>query len=201
MKQYKSLKSKMIPLPQNNVDTDQIIPARYLKVTTKDDLTEGLFYDWRYNPDKTPNPDFVLNKSEYQGAKIILAGDNFGCGSSREHAPWALTSWGIEAIISTSFADIFKNNSLKNGLLPITVDKEWHDTLWDIAEESSQAELYIDLEEQRVYLPNESYFEFPIDSFAKKCLLAGVDQLGYLLTNQDKIKFYEDQNYTTQIIK
>lgn len=193
MTQFNTLTSKVIPLPHNNVDTDQIIPARYLKVTTKDDLADGLFSDWRYNPDNTPKPEFVLNKPEHQGAKIILAGDNFGCGSSREHAPWALTSWGIQAIISTSFADIFNNNALKNGLLPITVDQAWHDTLWDLSEETSMAELHIDLEEQRVYLPDESYFEFPIDPFAKKCLLAGVDQLGYLLSHQEKIMEYENQ--------
>lgn len=189
---FNKLTSKIIPLPHNNVDTDQIIPARYLKVITKDGLADGLFSDWRYHPDNSPNPEFVLNKPEHQDAKIILAGDNFGCGSSREHAPWALTSWGIQAIISTSFADIFKNNALKNGLLPITVDKAQHDTLWDLTEETSLAELHINLEEQRVYLPDESYFEFPIDPFAKKCLLAGIDQLGYLLSNEEKIKAYEE---------
>jgi 3-isopropylmalate/(R)-2-methylmalate dehydratase small subunit len=198
MKQFKTLTSKVIPLPHNNVDTDQIIPARYLKVITKDDLADGLFFDWRYNPDNTPNPEFVLNKPEHQGAKIILAGDNFGCGSSREHAPWALTSWGIQAIISTSFADIFNNNALNNSLLPITVDQEWHNTLWDLTEETSIAELHIDLEKQRVYLPDETYFEFPIDPFAKKCLLEGVDQLGYLLSNEDKIKTFENQRHLTQ---
>ena len=198
MKQFKTLTSKIIPIPHNNVDTDQIIPARYLKVVTKDDLADGLFFDWRYNPDNSPNQEFALNKPEHQDAKIILTGDNFGCGSSREHAPWALSSWGIQAIISTSFADIFNSNALKNGLLPITVEQEWHNTLWDLSEETSLAELHIDLERQRVYLPDETYFEFPIDPFAKKCLLEGVDQLDYLLSNEEKIKTYENQRHLTQ---
>ncbi len=201
MKQFKTLRSKMIPLPQNNVDTDQIIPARYLKVITKDDLAEGLFYDWRYKADRTLNPEFVLNKTEYQDANIILAGDNFGCGSSREHAPWALVSWGIQAIISTSFADIFNNNALKNGLLPIQVDQKWNDILWHLSENNSDVELHIDLEKQRVYLPDESNFDFPISSFAKKCLLEGVDQLGYLLSKEEEIQYFEDQRSKSQTIQ
>jgi 3-isopropylmalate/(R)-2-methylmalate dehydratase small subunit len=201
MKQFNTLSSKMIPLPQNNVDTDQIIPARYLKVITKDDLAEGLFYDWRYKADRTLNPDFVLNKTEYQEAKIILAGDNFGCGSSREHAPWALMSWGIQAIISTSFADIFNNNALKNGLLAIQVDQKWNDILWQLSENNSDAELHIDLEKQRVTLPDESSFDFPISTFAKKCLLDGVDQLGYLLSKEEEINYFEDQRSKPQSIQ
>jgi 3-isopropylmalate/(R)-2-methylmalate dehydratase small subunit len=192
MTQFTTLTSKMIPLPHNNVDTDQIIPARFLKVITKDDLADGLFSDWRYNEDGTDNSDFVLNDPKYLDANIILAGDNFGCGSSREHAPWALTSWGIQVIISTSFADIFNNNALKNGLLPVIVSEDWHKTLWELSEESSLSELQIDLKTQRVHLPNETFFEFPIDSFAKKCLLAGVDQLGYITSNEDKITAFEN---------
>lgn len=191
MQKFNNLTSRIIPLLHNNVDTDQIIPARFLKVTDKAGLADGLFTDWRYNPDGTPKADFVMNRPEYQDAKIILAGDNFGCGSSREHAPWALTGWGVQAVISTSFADIFKNNALKNGLLPVVVDQEWHDNLVDLSEESALAEVRIDLEEQRVYLPDDSYFEFPVDAFAKKCLLAGVDQLGYLLSFDEKISAFE----------
>ena len=191
MQKFNNLTSRIIPLLHNNVDTDQIIPARFLKVTDKAGLADGLFTDWRYNPDGTPKADFVMNRPEYQDAKIILAGDNFGCGSSREHAPWALTGWGVQAVISTSFADIFKNNALKNGLLPVVVDQEWHDNLVDLSEESALAEVRIDLEEQRVYLPDDSYFEFPVNAFAKKCLLAGVDQLGYLLSFDDKISAFE----------
>jgi len=191
MQKFNNLTSRIIPLLHNNVDTDQIIPARFLKVTDKAGLADGLFTDWRYNPDGTPKADFVMNRPEYQDAKIILAGDNFGCGSSREHAPWALTGWGVQAVISTSFADIFKNNALKNGLLPVVVDQQWHDNLVDLSEESALAEVRIDLEEQRVYLPDDSYFEFPVDAFAKKCLLAGVDQLGYLLSFDEKISAFE----------
>ncbi len=191
MKSFTTIISKIIPLPQRNIDTDQIIPARYLKVTGKNGLDEGLFYDWRYQDDGTPNPEFVLNQPEYQGAKILLAGDNFGCGSSREHAPWALTGWGIQAIISTSFADIFRNNALKNGLLPVIVDKETHQSLFDLTVEAPRAEITIDLESLSVGLPGGTSVEFPIEPFARKCLLEGVDQLGYLQTFKDQISAYE----------
>jgi 3-isopropylmalate/(R)-2-methylmalate dehydratase small subunit len=185
------LKSKIIPLLHNNVDTDQIIPARYLKVTDKAGVTSGLFADWRFYPDKTMNPNFVLNQPQYQDAQILLTGDNFGCGSSREHAAWALAGWGIRAVISTSFADIFRNNALKNGLLPIEVDEETHKSLFDLAEEVPDAELSIDLESQKVALPDGSIFEFDIDRFARECLLAGVDQLGYILSFETLIGEYE----------
>lgn len=175
----------------NNIDTDQIIPARFLKATDKVSVVEGLFADWRYLPDGSPNPDFVLNQAEYQGAQILLTGDNFGCGSSREHAPWALVGWGIRAVLSTSFADIFKNNSLKNGLLPIEVDAETYTSLCDLFEEAPHSELRIDLADQRVTLPDNSSFGFKIDNFAKKCLLNNVDQLGYILTFEDNIRVFE----------
>jgi 3-isopropylmalate/(R)-2-methylmalate dehydratase small subunit len=191
MKPFTTLTSKIIPLPHRNVDTDQIIPARYLKVTDKTGLAEGLFYDWRYTEDGTPNPDFVLNRPEYQSASILLAGDNFGCGSSREHAPWALTGWGIRAVISTSFADIFRNNALKNGLLPVTVDEETLQSLFDLTLEAPQAEVTIDLENLRVGLPGGAEVAFPIDPFARKCLIDGVDQLGYLRSFEDQISAYE----------
>jgi 3-isopropylmalate/(R)-2-methylmalate dehydratase small subunit len=191
MKPFTTLTSKIIPLPHRNVDTDQIIPARYLKVTDKTGLAEGLFYDWRYTEDGTPNPDFVLNRPEYQSASILLAGDNFGCGSSREHAPWALTGWGIRAVISTSFADIFRNNALKNGLLPVTVDEETLQSLFDLTLEAPQAEVTIDLENLRVGLPGGAEVAFPIDPFARKCLIDGVDQLGYLRMFEDQIAAYE----------
>ncbi|MDP7346447.1 MAG: 3-isopropylmalate dehydratase small subunit [Anaerolineales bacterium] len=173
------------------MDTDQIIPARFLKVTDKAGLGVALFSDWRYNSDGSPKPDFVLNRAEHQGAQILLAGDNFGCGSSREHAPWALTGWGIRAVISTSFADIFRNNALKNGLLPIIVDAETHQSLFDLIEEVPAAELTIDLASQRVSLPDGSSLSFPIDNFSKKCLLNGVDQLRYILSHQTRIAAYE----------
>ena len=154
MKPFTTLTSKIIPLPNRNVDTDQIIPARYLKVTDKAGLADGLFHDWRYLVDGSPNPDFILNKPEYQTARILLTGDNFGCGSSREHAPWALVGWGIRAVISTSFADIFRNNALKNGLLPIIVDEDTHQSLFDLTVEAPQAEIRVALETQSLILPD-----------------------------------------------
>jgi 3-isopropylmalate/(R)-2-methylmalate dehydratase small subunit len=191
MQPFSTLTSRIIPLPYRNIDTDQIIPARYLKVTDKAGLAGGLFYDWRYQADGTPNPEFVLNQPDYQGAKILLAGDTFGCGSSREHAPWALTGWGIRAVISTSFGDIFRNNALKNGLLPVTVDEETHQSLFDLTLEAPQAEITIDLEDLSVGLPGGARVEFPIDPFARKCLLDGVDQLGYIRSFEDQISAYE----------
>ena len=191
MTNFTEIKSRVIPLLHNNIDTDQIIPARFLKATDKISVAEGLFADWRYLPDGSPNPDFVLNQAEYQGAQILLTGDNFGCGSSREHAPWALVGWGIRAVLSTSFADIFKNNSLKNGLLPIEVDADTYTSLCDLIEEAPHSELRIDLADQRVTLPDNSSFEFKIDNFAKKCLLKNIDQLGYILTFEDNISAFE----------
>lgn len=191
MQSFSTLTSKIIPLPYRNVDTDQIIPARYLKVTDTEGLAEGLFYDWRYQDDGTLNPDFVMNQSAYREAKILLAGDTFGCGSSREHAPWALTGWGIQAVISTSFGDIFRNNALKNGLLPVIVDEETHQSLFDLAAEAPQAEVTIDLENQNLVLPGGIAVSFPIDPFARRCLLDGTDQLGYLQSFEDQISAYE----------
>lgn len=193
MNTFNTVKSRLIPLLRNNIDTDQIIPASYLKVIDKSSLAEGLFSNWRYHPDGTSKPDFALNQPNYQHARILLAGDNFGCGSSREHAPWALMGWGIRAVISTSFADIFRNNALKNGLLPITVSPEVHSDLVDLTEEAPSAEVVIDLETQTVSLPGRYSFEFEIDPFAKKCMLTGVDQLGYILSFEEDIVTYEQQ--------
>ena len=193
MKPFTTLTSTFIPLPNRDVDTDQIIPAIYLKVIDKDGLTDGLFSGWRYLPDGSPDPDFVINKAEYQNSQILLAGDNFGCGSSREHAPWALTGWGIRAIVSTSFADIFRNNALKNGLLPIIVDEKTQQQLFSIAEEETDAELRIDLDAQLLILPDGRSVKFPIDTFSKQCMLDGYDQLGYLLNQADAIAAYEAQ--------
>lgn len=191
MPQFTTLTSPVIPLPTNNVDTDQIIPARFLKVTDKAGLGQNLFCDWRYRADGSPNPDFVLNQPQYQGSHILLAGDNFGCGSSREHAPWALTGWGIQAVISTSIADIFRNNSLKNGLLPILVSPELHAQLFEIVQEIPHGEWTIDLRSQVVQLPTGDSFTFEVDPFARTCLLQGVDELGYLLSFADQITAYE----------
>ncbi|MBV8847485.1 MAG: 3-isopropylmalate dehydratase small subunit, partial [Bryobacterales bacterium] len=174
---FQTLESKTVVIPTDNIDTDQIIPARYLKAISKDGLGEGLFRDWRFNADGTPKPDFPMNRPEAKGAQILVAGDNFGCGSSREHAPWALTQNGIRAVISTSFADIFKGNALKNGLLPVIVPPDAHSELLH----SPGAVVKIDLRSQTLVLPDGRTVEFPIDGFAKHCLLEGVDELGYML--------------------
>jgi len=184
--------SKVVPLPAENVDTDQVIPARYLKVTDKAGLAEGLFRDWRYNEDGTlKEPRFVLDQPGMTGRRILLVGDNFGAGSSREHAPWALTAWGIRAILSTSYADIFRSNSLKNGVLPIVVDAATHARLFELIARDPDAELTIDLAEQGVLLPDGSTIDFDIDPFAKQMILAGTDELGYLLAKAPEISAWE----------
>jgi 3-isopropylmalate/(R)-2-methylmalate dehydratase small subunit len=191
MTQFVALTSRAVALPVDNVDTDQIIPARFLKATDKQGMGMHLFADWRYNADGSSKPDFVLNKSEARGAQILLAGDNFGCGSSREHAPWALAGFGFRVVISTSFADIFRNNALKNGLLPVVVDAATHAELFDLLEEAPNAELTIDLAAQTLTLPDGRAVTFPIDGFSKACLLKGTDELGYLLSFSDRILEYE----------
>lgn len=191
MEPFKTIQSIYIPLPQQNVDTDQIIPARYLKVTDKAGLAEGLFSSWRYLPDGSPNPDFPLNKPEYQQAQVIVAGDNFGSGSSREHAPWALAGWGIRAVISTSFADIFYSNAMKNGLLPVVVDEQTQSELFVWAGRDATAQVRIDLATQSLTLPDGRTVAFPMDTFNKNCLLEGVDQLGYILKHETEIAHYE----------
>jgi len=179
--------SKTVVFPVDNIDTDQIIPARFLKTISKEGLDQQLFNDWRYDANGQPKPDFVLNRPEAKGAQVLVAGDNFGCGSSREHAPWALTQFGFRAVISTSFADIFKGNSLKNGLLPIVVPADVHAAL--IA--SPGAVVKIDLASQTLTLPGGRAVEFPIDAFSKQCLLDGVDELGYILKRDPAIAAYE----------
>lgn len=191
MDPFKELTARVVALPNENVDTDQIIPARNLRAVDKLGMDKHLFEDWRYNADGTPRPDFVLNQPRAQGAQILLAGDNFGCGSSREHAAWALTAFGFRAIISTSFADIFRSNSLKNGLLPIVVDKETHRDLFDLVEEIPNVELTVDLAAQTLNLPGGRTAKFPIDPFARVCLLEGVDELGYILKHADQITAFE----------
>ena len=193
MAQFTKLTSRMIAIPANDIDTDQIIPAQFLKVTDKNGLADALFFNWRYNDDKSPKQDFIINKPEAQGVQILLAGDNFGCGSSREHAAWALTAFGIHAVISTSFADIFRSNSLKNGLIPIIVDEATHKMLFDLYEEVPRATLTVDLETQTVSFAGGS-FTFPIDSFSKTCLLNGVDELGYIMNFEKEISEYETRN-------
>ncbi|HZU28489.1 MAG TPA: 3-isopropylmalate dehydratase small subunit [Bryobacteraceae bacterium] len=184
---FEKVISKTVVIPVENIDTDQIIPARYLKAISKDGLGEGLFRDWRYNADGTPKADFPLNNPEAAGAQILVAGDNFGCGSSREHAPWALTQNGFRAVISTSFADIFRGNALKNGLLPVIVPADFHAELL----KNPGAVVEIDLASQTVKLAGGKSAEFPIDAFSKRCLLDGVDELGYMLQQEAAIAAYE----------
>ncbi|MFW5708654.1 MAG: 3-isopropylmalate dehydratase small subunit [Chloroflexota bacterium] len=184
----------MAPMPINDIDTDQIIPARYLKVTDKNGLGSACFADWRYESDGTPKADFVLNQPQHDSAQVLVAGHNFGCGSSREHAPWALMAAGFKAVVSTDFADIFRNNALKNGLLPIIVDEETHRQLISLAEEEPSSLVEVDLESQRLTLPDGRSVHFPIDGFSKQCLLRGVDQLGYLLDLKNSVIAYESEH-------
>jgi 3-isopropylmalate/(R)-2-methylmalate dehydratase small subunit len=183
----KRFESAYVVLPIDNIDTDQIIPARFLKTTSKAGLGDQLFCDWRYDASGAPKSDFVLNRPEAVDAHVLVAGDNFGCGSSREHAPWALLQFGFRAVISTSFADIFRQNSLKNGLLPIVVPSEMHAALL----QSPGAIVKIDLEGQALTLADGRTVEFPIDAFSKHCLLEGVDELGYILQQEPAIEAFE----------
>ncbi len=193
MAKFTTLTSHAVPLPVENVDTDQIIPARFLTVTDKHGLGDSLFCDWRYLKDGSDNPEFVLNEAPSQGAQILIAGHNFGSGSSREHAPWALVGWGFRAIISTGFADIFKSNSLKNGLLPVEVTPEVHKALMQAAQLDRTTKITVDLPTQSVTGLEGLEATFPIDEFSKHCLLNGIDQLGYLLAFDDQITAYEQQ--------
>ena len=198
MEPIRSFSGRVVPLPIDNIDTDQIIPARFLKTTDKTGLGKDLFCDWRYDSQGNPKPDFILNQPRVAGAQVLLAGDNFGCGSSREHAPWALMGFGFRAIISTSFADIFLNNCLKNGLLPVAVDAAAHAELLAAIEKDPAAEVYVDLASQSVRLPSGRTVTFPIDAFSKQCLLQGVDQLGYLQKKEPAIAAYE-QAYPARV--
>jgi 3-isopropylmalate/(R)-2-methylmalate dehydratase small subunit len=187
MEPIKTFSSKTVVLPTENIDTDQIIPARFLKATSKNGLGEKLFSDWRFNADGSEKGDFALNQAAAKGARVLVAGDNFGCGSSREHAPWALYDYGFRAVISTSIADIFKNNSLKNGLLPISLDKATHAKL--IA--SPGAEVTVSLEDQTVKLADGTTAKFSVDPFSRYCLLGGIDELQFLLSQEADIKKFE----------
>ncbi len=191
MQKLETLTARVVALPNENIDTDQIIPARYLKAIDKAGMGDHLFADWRYDAAGKPKPDFVLNQPRARGAQILLAGDNFACGSSREHAVWALGGFGFRAIISTSIADIFRNNALKNGLLPIVVDKATHRDLFDLVAEIPQVELKIDVAAQTLTLPDGRAVPFALDAFSKTCLLEGVDELGYLMARDDAIETYE----------
>lgn len=191
MAKFTTLTSRMMPMPIDNIDTDQIIPARFLKTISKDGLDKQLFNDWRYDASGAPKADFILNDPKWQGVQILLAGDNFGCGSSREHAPWALTQWGFRAVVSTSFADIFKSNALKNGLVPVVVSRDVHAKLFDLVAKDPQTQVTIDLASQTLSLSDGTKVEFPVDGFSKHCLLEGVDELGYILQQAPAIEAYE----------
>src|SRR5512138_2876337 len=181
------IESRTVVIPRENIDTDQIIPGRFLKVTDKKGLGKALFSDWRYDADGKPRADFVLNRVEARGCKVLVAGDNFGCGSSREHAPWALVDYGFRAVISTRIADIFKNNALKNGLVPVVLEPAAHAKLLA----APGAKVRIDVAAQRVTLPDGSTASFPLDGFAKYCLMNGVDELGFLLSQEEAIAKFE----------
>jgi 3-isopropylmalate/(R)-2-methylmalate dehydratase small subunit len=183
------IRSRTVVLPATNIDTDQIIPARFLTTTTRDGLGRHLFTDWRYDAQGTPRGEFVLNRPEARGCSILVAGRNFGCGSSREHAPWALLDFGIRAVVSTEIADIFKTNALKNGLLPVVVDEATASWLL----EHPGAEVEIDLQALLLRLPHGAAVGFPIDAFARYCLLNGIDELGFLLSREAELTRYEQQ--------
>ena len=188
MQAVKSISSRTVVLPTRDIDTDQIIPARFLTATSREGFGERLFNDLRYLPDGNPNPEFPLNCESARGCHVLVAGNNFGCGSSREHAPWALLDYGFQAVISTEIADIFRNNSLKNGLLPIVVDAETH--AWLLA--NPGAEVSISVPDAELILPSGDRVSFPIDGFAKYCLVEGVDQLGFLQQHADQIAVFEE---------
>ena len=188
MRPIKYIKSRTVVLPTKDIDTDQIIPARFLTTTSREGLGQNVFYDLRFNEDGSEKTDFPLNTSEAGDCNILVSGNNFGCGSSREHAPWALLDYGFQAIISTEIADIFRNNALKNGLLPIVVDKGMHQWLLD----NPGAEVTIDVEDETLTLPDGNAAMFPIDGFAKYCLVEGIDQLGFLQQHLDQIEHFEE---------
>ena len=184
-----NIRSRTVVLPTSNIDTDQIIPAHFLTSTTRAGFGKNLFADWRYDSAGNPKPEFALNKPEANGANILMAGRNIGCGSSREHAAWALQDFGIAAVISTEFADIFRTNCLKNGLVPVLVDEKTH--AWLLAH--PQAEVTIDVEQSTLSLPDGTTVKFPLEGFARYCLLNGVDELGYLLSKDEAISSYEER--------
>jgi 3-isopropylmalate/(R)-2-methylmalate dehydratase small subunit len=193
MEKFVKLNTTAVPLPIEDVDTDQIIPARFLKATTREGFGENLFRDWRYNQDNTPKADFILNNPVYSG-KILVAGRNFGCGSSREHAAWAIHDYGFKAVVSSFFADIFRGNSLNNGLLPVQVSDAFLDQIFSAIEENPQVALEIDLEKQTLSIPTKNLSEhFDIDPYKKVCMINGYDDIDYLLSQKSLIEQYENR--------
>ena len=197
MARFEQLSSTVVSLLADHIDTDQIIPARFLKVIDKEGLGQNLFADWRYLPDGSPNPDFVLNRPASAGAEILMAGENFGCGSSREHAPWALMGWGLRVVIASSFADIFKNNALKNGLLPVALSGPDHAALVSALQADPGLLVDVDLRDSSVKWPGVvAPAKFSVDSFARHCLLQGIDELGYILSFEERIAAFEQRGFT-----
>ena len=198
MKKFEKLTAVAAPLPLINVDTDMIIPARFLKTIKRTGLGKSLFYTLRFDENGEERPEFVLNKTAYNNTKILIAGDNFGCGSSREHAPWALDDYGIRCVIASSFGDIFYNNSFKNGILPIKLPQEDIDNLMEGAERGANATVTVDLEAQEIIGPDGNVIKFEIDAFKKHCLLHGLDDIGLTMEKEDKIKAFEEKQKNIQ---
>lgn len=198
MDKFTTLRASAAPLPMRNVDTDMIIPKQFLKTIKRTGLGASLFYELRFNEDGTPNPDFVLNKPAYKNAEILITGDNFGCGSSREHAPWALLDFGFRCVIAPDFADIFYNNCFQNGILPIKLPQEDVDKLMDDAERGANAIITVDLEAQEIRGPDGGVIKFDIDPFRKHCLLNGLDNIGLTLEKKDAISAYEEKINTAR---
>ena len=193
MDAFTRLDAKVAPLPLANIDTDQIIPKQFLKTVEREGLAKGLFYDLRFDGEGRERPDFVLNRPEYKGVGVLVAGDNFGCGSSREHAPWALMDFGIRCVISTSFADIFYNNCFQNGILPLILPQEKVDILMEDAKKGANARFTIDLPNQEIVRPDGGRIKFEMDPFRKRCLVEGLDAIGLTLEQAAKIATYEDR--------
>ncbi len=191
MKPFSRVSGRPVPLPVDNVDTDQIIPASFLKVVDREGLAQGLFHGWRFQEDGSPDPEFILHHPRHEGSQILLVGDNFGCGSSREHAPWALLAWGFHVILGKGFADIFKGNAHRNGLLTVTLSPERHGDLLSLVQQDPDASLTVDLAAREVTFPDGSTESFEVDSFARHCMLNGLDPLGHLLEHLPAIESYE----------
>jgi 3-isopropylmalate/(R)-2-methylmalate dehydratase small subunit len=201
MEKFQKLTSTIVPLPIENIDTDQIIPARFLKATTREGFGDNLFRDWRYSEHNNEAvKDFILNNPDYKG-KILVAGKNFGCGSSREHAAWAIYDYGFRVVVSSFFADIFKNNALNNGLLPVVVSQEFLNTIFDEVKKNNKIELAIDLDAQSITLAGKKTENFEINSYKKLCMMNGYDDIDYLLSRKDKIEAYEKTSAYLDIVK
>lgn len=201
MEKFITIVSQAVPLPIEEVDTDQIIPARFLKATTKDGFGNNLFRDWRYDDKDQPKADFILNNPDYKNGKILVAGKNFGCGSSREHAAWAITDYGFKVVVSSFFADIFRNNSLNNGLLPVQVSQEFLNTIFEKAKADKNLQLHVDLVKQTIEIVGHNLSEsFEINDYKKTCMINGYDDIDYLLNSKDKIEAYEKTSKYLNIV-